>query len=110
MGITEHSGRKYPEEDVDEGARRFLNELYGLADGQVTRVVSGEELARRLGMEPDAEVDEARFLGTAWRLEEEGYVIANKTGTSIRDYRSLSLTHAGVRAVEEGRRRTAHTC
>jgi hypothetical protein len=55
-------------------------------------------------MDPDGETDKARFLGTARRLEEEGYVIANKTGPEVRDYSSLSLTHAGIRAVEEGRR------
>jgi hypothetical protein len=82
----------------------FLGAFYGLAEGQATRVVSGEELARRLGMDPDGEIDKARFLGTARRLEEEGYVIANKTGPEARDYSSLSLTHAGIRAVEEGRR------
>jgi hypothetical protein len=91
---------------ADEGTleERFLKEFHGLAEGQATRVVSGEELARRLGMDPDDETDKARFLGTARRLEEEGYVIANKTGPEVRDYSSLSLTHAGIRAVEESRR------
>src|SRR3712207_9592855 len=83
---------------------RFLGEFYELTEGQATRVVSGEELARRLGMEPDGETDKARVLGTARRLQEEGYVLANKTGPVVRDYSSLSLTHAGSRAVEEGRR------
>jgi hypothetical protein len=81
----------------------FLEELYRLTEGQATRLVSGEDLARRLGMDPDGETDKARFLGTARRLEEEGYVIANKTGPEVRDYSSLSLTHAGIQAVEEGR-------
>jgi hypothetical protein len=38
---------------ADEGSleERFLEELYGLAKAQATRVVSGEELARRMGME-----------------------------------------------------------
>ncbi len=91
---------------ADEGTleERFLRTLYALAEGQATQVVSGEELARRLGMDPDGETDKARFLGTARRLEEEGYVIANKTGLEVRDYSSLTLTHAGIRAVEEGRR------
>jgi hypothetical protein len=31
-------------------------------------------------------------------------VIANKIGPEVRDYSSLSLTHEGIRAVEEGRR------
>ena len=84
--------------------QRFLGELHGLAAGHATRVVIGEELARKLGMDPDDETDKARFLGTARRLEEEGYVIANKTGPEVRDYSSLSLTHAGIRAVEESRR------
>jgi hypothetical protein len=90
---------------ADEGVLgdRFLEELYRLTEGQATRLVSGEDLARRLGMDPDGETDKARFLGTARRLEEEGYVIANKTGPEVRDYSSLSLTHAGIRAVEEGR-------
>ena len=83
--------------------QRFLEKLYELAEGQATRVVSGEELARGLDMDPDDETDKARFLGTARRLEEEGHVIANKTGPNVRDYSSLSLTHAGIRAVEEGR-------
>lgn len=83
---------------------RFLGALYELTEGQATRVVSGEELARRLGMDPAGETDKARFLGTARRLEEEGYVIANKTGLEVRDYSSLSLTYAGIRAVEEGQR------
>jgi hypothetical protein len=83
---------------------RFLGTLYGLAEGQATRLVSGEELAREMGMDPDGETDKARFLGTARCLEEEGYVIANKTGFEVRDYSSLSLTYAGIRAVEEGRR------
>jgi hypothetical protein len=81
----------------------FLEELYGMTEGQATKVVRGEELARRLGMDPEGETDKARFLGTARRLEEEGYVIANKTGPEVRDYSSISLTYAGVRAVEEGR-------
>jgi hypothetical protein len=91
---------------ADEGTleQRFLAELYGLGEGQATRLVSGEELARRLGMNPDGETDKARFLGAARRLEEEGYVIANKTGLEVRDYSSLSLTHAGIRLVEEKRR------
>jgi hypothetical protein len=90
---------------ADEGVLedRFLEELYRLTEGQATNVVRGEELARRLGMDPDGETDMARFLGTARRLEEEGYLIANKTGPEVRDYSSLSLTHAGIRAVEEGR-------
>ena len=90
---------------ADEGTleERFLGKLYGLAEGETTRLVNGEELARRLGIDPDGETDKARFLGTARRLEEEGYVIANKTGPEVRDYLSLSLTHAGIRAVEEGR-------
>jgi hypothetical protein len=83
---------------------RFLGTLYGLAEGQATQLVSGEELARELDMDPDDETDKARFLGTAWRLEEERYVIANKTGPEVRDYSSLSLTHAGIRVVEESRR------
>ena len=82
---------------------RFLKELYGLTDGQATRVVRGEELARRLGMDPEEETDKARFLGTARRLEEEGFMIINKTGPEVRDYSSLSWTHGGIRAVEEGR-------
>jgi hypothetical protein len=90
---------------ADEGTLedRFLRELYGLAEGWVERIVSGAELARRLGMDPDGETGKAQFLATARRLEEEGYVIANKTGPQERDYSSLSLTHAGIRAVEEGR-------
>ena len=83
---------------------RFLGQLYRLAEGEATRLVNGEELARELGMDPDGETDKARFLGTARRLEEEGYVIANKSGPEVRDYSSLSLTHAGIRAVGEGRR------
>ena len=91
---------------ADEGTleQRLLGALHALAEGETTRLVSGEGLARRLGMDPDGETDKARFLGTARRLEEEGYVIANKTGPDVRDYSSLSLTHAGVQAVEEGRR------
>src|ERR687895_11074 len=84
--------------------QRFLGKLYELAEGQATRVVRGEELARGLDMDPDGETDKARFLGTARRLEEERHVIANKTGPEVPDYASLSLTHAGIRAVEEGRR------
>ncbi len=89
---------------ADEGTleERFLGELYGLAEGEATRLVSGEELARKLGMNPEDEIDEARFLGTARRLEEEGYVIAKNTGPEVRDYSSLSLTHAGTRLVEKG--------
>jgi hypothetical protein len=91
---------------TDKGTleERFLGQLYGLAEGEATRLVRGEELARGLGMDPNGETDKARFLGTARRLEEEGYVIANKTGPEVRDYSSLSLTYAGIRAVEEGRR------
>jgi hypothetical protein len=85
------------EETLDES---FLKEIYALAKGEATRLVSGEELARKLGMNPEDEIDEARFLGAARRLEEEGYVIANKTGPKVRDYSSLSLTHAGVQLVE----------
>ncbi len=91
---------------ADQGTleERFLGILYGLAEGQATRLVSGEELARGLDMDPDGETDKARFLGTVRRLEEKGYMIANKTGPEVRDYSSLSLTHAGIRAVQEGRR------
>ena len=82
---------------------RFLEELYGLTEGKATNVVRGEELARRLGVDPEGETDKARFLGTARRLEEEGFLITNKTGPEVRDYSSLSVTHAGLRAVEEDR-------
>ncbi len=51
---------------------RFLGELYGLAEGQTTRVVSGEELARRLSIDPEGETDKARFLGTAGVLRRRG--------------------------------------
>jgi hypothetical protein len=88
------------EETLEE---RFLGTLYRLAEGQAPRLVSGEELAQGLDMDPDGEIDKARLLGTARRLEEKGYVIANKTGPEVRDYSSLSLTHAGVRAIQEGR-------
>jgi hypothetical protein len=87
------------EETLDE---RFLKGLYGLANGEAARLVSGGELAKKLGMNPEDEIDEARFLGTARRLEEEGYVIVKKTGPEVRDYSSLSLTHAGARLVEKG--------
>jgi hypothetical protein len=50
------------EETVED---RFLKKLYGLTDGQATRVVRGEELARRLSMDPEEVTDKARFLGTA---------------------------------------------
>ncbi len=100
-----HSG--YDEGDMaNEGTleEHFLGELYELTEGQAARAVSGEELAKRLGMDPDGETDKARLLGTARRLEEEGDVIANKTGLEVHDYSSLSLTYAGIRAVEEGQR------
>ena len=74
-----------------------------MTDGRATTMVRGEDLARRMGVDSDDETDEARFLGAARRLEEEGYLIANKTETAVRDYSSLSLTHAGIRAVEEDR-------
>jgi len=32
----------------------------------------------------------------AWRLKEEKYVIAKKSGPEVRDYSSLSLAHAGI--------------
>jgi hypothetical protein len=100
---SDYDGGEMADEGTLEG--HFLGELYGLAEGEATRLVSGEELARRLGMDPDGETDKVRFLGTARRLEEEGYVIANKTtGPEVRDYSSLSLTHKGVQAVEEARR------
>ncbi len=54
------------EETVED---RFLKELYGLTDGQATRVVRGEELARRLGMDPE-EVTRPGSWGL--RPEEEG--------------------------------------
>jgi hypothetical protein len=75
---------------------RLLRELYEMTGGEATTMVRGEDLARRVGAE-----DEAGFLGAARRLEEKGYLIANKTGTTVRDYASLSLTHAGIQAVEE---------
>jgi hypothetical protein len=87
--------------DEETPEERFLKELYGLAKGEAARLARGEELARRLGMNPEDEIDEARFLGAARRLE-EGYVIANKTGPEVRDYSSLSLTHAGTQLVEKG--------
>jgi hypothetical protein len=90
--------------DAQTLEERFLSTLHALAVGQATRLVGGEDLARELGMDPNGETDKARFLGTARRLEEKGYVIANKTGPEVRDYSSLSLTHAGIQAVEEGRR------
>jgi hypothetical protein len=45
---------------ADEGTleQRFLGELYGLAEGETTRLVSGEELARKLGMNPEGEIEE----------------------------------------------------
>jgi hypothetical protein len=52
------------EETLDE---RFLRTFYVVAEGQATRFVSGEELARELGMDPDGETDKARVLGTAPR-------------------------------------------
>jgi hypothetical protein len=75
---------------ADEGTleQRFLGKLYRLAKGEATRLVSGKELARELGMDPGGETDKARFLGTARRLEEEGYVIANKTGPKVRTTRA----------------------
>ena len=92
-------------EMADEGTSedRFLRELHGLADSRAEKVVSGEELVRRLSMDPDGETGTARFLGTARRLEEEGYMIVNKTRPEARDYSSLSLVHTGIWAVEEGR-------
>jgi hypothetical protein len=84
-------------------AARLLRELYEMTGGEATTMVRGKDLAARMGMDPDNESDEARLLGVARRLEEEGYLIANKTGTAVRDYSSLSLTHAGIRTVEEGR-------
>jgi len=87
----------------EEPAHRLLRELYEMTDGRATTMVRGEDLARRMGVDSDDETDEARFLGAARRLEEEGYLIANKTETAVRDYSSLSLTHAGIRAVEEDR-------
>ena len=82
---------------------RFLRELYELCEGQATRAVSGEELARRLGMDLNEEADKARFSSAARRLEEQGRVIASKTGASARDYTRLSLTYGGIRAIEGGR-------
>ena len=79
---------------------RFLQELYELCEGQATRAVSGEELARRLGIDLGKDADKARFSSTGRRLEDEGQVIANKTGASARDYLSLSMTYGGIRAVE----------
>jgi hypothetical protein len=55
------------EETLDE---HFLRTFYVLAEGQATRLVNGEELARELCMDPDGETDKARFLVTARRLEE----------------------------------------
>ncbi len=51
--------------DEETPEDRFLRELHGLADGRAERIVSGEELARRLGMDPDDETGKARFLETA---------------------------------------------
>ena len=35
------------------------------------------------------------------RMEEEGFVITNKSGPEVRDYSRLSLTYGGVRAVKK---------
>ena len=77
-------------------ADRLPRELYEMTGGGATTMVRGEDLARSMGVDPDGENDGARFLGAVQRLEEEGYLIANKTGTAVRDYSSLSLTHAGI--------------
>jgi hypothetical protein len=37
----------------------------------------------------------------ALRMEEEGFVITNKSGPEVRDYSRLSLTYGGVRAVKK---------
>jgi len=91
------------EETLDE---RFLRTFYVLAEGQATQLVSGEELARKPGMDPDGETDKARFLGTARRLE-EGYVIANKTGPEVRDNTSLSSTQQA--SSRRSRRASSHS-
>jgi hypothetical protein len=88
-------------EDVSE--ERLLRELYEMAGGEATTMVRGEDLMVRIGVNPDDEDD--AFLAAVRRLEEEGYLIANKTGAAARDYSSLSLTHAGIQAVEERQRR-----
>jgi hypothetical protein len=54
-------------------------------------------------MDLNEEADKARFSSAARRLEEQGRVIANKTGASARDYTRLSLTYGGIRAIEGGR-------
>ena len=79
-------------------ADRLPRELYEMTGGGATTMVRGEDLARSMGLDRDDENDGARFLGAVQRLEEEeeGYLIANKTGTAVRDYSSLSLTHAGI--------------
>jgi hypothetical protein len=70
-------------------ADRVLERLYEMTDGRTTTMVRGEDLARRMGVAPDDESDEARFLSAATHLEEEeGHLIANKTGTAVRDYSS----------------------
>jgi hypothetical protein len=67
---------------------RVLERLYEMTDGRTTTMVRGEDLARRMDVAPDDESDEARFLSAARHLEEEGHLIANKTGTAVRDYSS----------------------
>jgi hypothetical protein len=58
--------------DEETLEQRFLGELYGLAEGETTRLVSGEELARRLGMDPDGETDKARFWVRRGALRKRG--------------------------------------
>jgi hypothetical protein len=88
------------EETVED---RFLKELYGLTDGQATRVVRGEELARWLGTDPEEETDNARFLGTAWRVEDGGGRVRDHQQVRPRGARLLAplVDVRGVRAVKK---------
>jgi integrase len=65
---------------------RFLKELYGLTDGHATRVVRGEELARRLGMDPKEETDKARFHD----LPHTYLSLLAQRGEPIRDLQALA--------------------
>ncbi len=82
---------------------QFMNELYDLADGADFQPISTRQVAERLGLDLTDREGRAEILKIARFLEGEHLIKA--TGLSLG---SVSLTHEGVREVEEARSQPDH--
>jgi hypothetical protein len=68
----------------DEGTlqERFLEELYRLTEGEATKVVRGEEFARRLGIDPLL-TELSRFTGEEWEQEDDITLVAQERSEEL---------------------------